>query len=266
MIPVHVGGYMMDVEKVHEFAAAHRLWVIEDAAHAFPSAWRPGPNSDWRMCGENTAAVTCFSFYANKTITTGEGGMAVTDDPAVAESIRLMSLHGLSTRCLGPIFGGGGWDYRIVQPGYKYNLTDIAAAIGCHQLRRAEEMRKQREAVAEFYLASLAEVNELSLPISDEDRLHSWHLFPIRLRLDCLAIDRNEFMEELKRQRSGLLRPLAAASPASTLQRAARLERKSPPVRHSTLAGVDKLTDFLFDVLRGNGPRCRNGKETMLRA
>ena len=198
MIPVHVGGYMMDVEKVNEFAAAHHLWVIEDAAHAFPSAWRPGPNSDWRMCGENTAAVTCYSFYANKTITTGEGGMAVTDDPALAESIRLMSLHGLSTDAWGR-YGGGGWDYRIVQPGYKYNLTDIAAAIGCHQLRRAEEMRKQREAVAEFYLASLADVAQLNLPISDEDRIHSWHLFPVRLKLDKLAIDRNSFMEELKR-------------------------------------------------------------------
>jgi perosamine synthetase len=200
MIPVHVGGYMMNVDQVQEFAAAHGIWVIEDAAHAFPAAWRSGPNSKWRMCGEDTAAVTCYSFYANKTITTGEGGMAVTDDKAVAESMRLMSLHGLSNDAWGRFSGGsGGWDYRIVQPGYKYNLTDIAAAIGCHQLRRAEEMRKQREAVAEFYLASLADVKELSLPVSDEDRLHSWHLFPIRLKLNRLTIDRNRFMEELKR-------------------------------------------------------------------
>lgn len=203
IIPVHVGGYMMNVQEVKEFARTHNLWIIEDAAHAFPAAWRPNSNSPWRSCGDDTAAVTCYSFYANKTITTGEGGMAVTNSEAIANSIRLMSLHGLSHDAWGRFAGGGSWDYKIVQPGYKYNLTDIAAAIGCHQLTRAEEMRKQREAVAEFYLASLADVGEISLPPSDEDRIHSWHLFPIRLKLESLAIDRNEFIEQLKRNGVG---------------------------------------------------------------
>ena len=146
MIPVHVGGYMMNVHDVKQFARMHGLWVIEDAAHAFPSAWRPNSNSEWQYCGDDTASVTCYSFYANKTITTGEGGMAVTNNEELADKIRLMSLHGLSHDAWGRYSGGGSWDYRIVQPGYKYNLTDIAAAIGCHQLTRAEEMRKQREA------------------------------------------------------------------------------------------------------------------------
>lgn len=203
MIPVHVGGYMMNVHDVKEFARNHNLWIIEDAAHAFPSAWRPNSNAPWKYCGDDTASVTCYSFYANKTITTGEGGMAVTNNEALAESIRLMSLHGLSHDAWGRYTGGGSWDYKIVQPGYKYNLTDIAAAIGCHQLTRAEEMRKQREAVAEFFLASLADVGELRLPITDEDRIHSWHLFPIRLRLENLTIDRNRFIEELKRNGIG---------------------------------------------------------------
>jgi perosamine synthetase len=96
IIPVHVGGMMMDMRAVHSFAARHNLWVIEDAAHAFPAAWRQGPDAPWQRCGENTSAVTCYSFYANKTITTGEGGMAVTNDAKLAERIRLMSLHGLS--------------------------------------------------------------------------------------------------------------------------------------------------------------------------
>ena len=198
MIPVHVGGYMMNVQEVKEFARLHNLWIIEDAAHAFPAAWRPNSNSSWQFCGDDTAVVTCYSFYANKTITTGEGGMAVTSSKAIADRIRLMSLHGLSHDAWGRFTGGGNWDYQIVQPGYKYNLTDIAAAIGCRQLSRAEEMRKQREAVAEFYLSSLAEVSEICLPVNDEDRIHSWHLFPIRLTLQDLDIDRNEFIEELK--------------------------------------------------------------------
>lgn len=198
MIPVHVGGFMMDVEEVARFAHENGLWIIEDAAHAFPSAWRASSQSPWRYCGDGTARVTCFSFYANKTITTGEGGMAVTNDKDLADHIRLMSLHGLSHDAWGRYAGGGSWDYRIIKPGYKYNLTDIAAAIGCHQLNRAEEMRRQRENVARFYLEQLQGMDEIGLPATDLDRLHSWHLFPIRLNLEGLTIDRNQFLEELK--------------------------------------------------------------------
>ncbi len=197
VIPVHVGGYMMDIHEVKQFADKHGLWVIEDAAHALPAAWRPEGNSAWEYCGDDTAAVTCYSFYANKTITTGEGGMAVTNNEEMADRIRLMSLHGLSHDAWDR-FAGGSWDYKIVEPGYKYNLTDIAAAIGRHQLSRAEEMRLQREAIARFFLDSFAGIEEIELPPVNENRLHSWHLFPIRLDLQALSIDRNRFMEELK--------------------------------------------------------------------
>ena len=141
IIPVHVGGLMLDMDAVRAFAAEHGLWVVEDAAHAFPAAYRGGPERPWRRCGENTAAVTCFSFYANKTMTTGEGGMAVTDDDQLAARMRQMSLHGLSHDAWKRYSGNSAWDYRIVAAGFKYNLTDIAAAIGNCQLRRAEEMR-----------------------------------------------------------------------------------------------------------------------------
>lgn len=198
IIPVHVGGLMMNVDEVQNFADKHDLWVVEDAAHAFPSAWRSGPESDWQQCGENTARVSCFSFYANKTITTGEGGMATTNDPELADRIRLMSLHGLSHNAWGRYSGSRSWDYRIIAPGFKYNLTDIAAAIGIHQLARAEQMRLERESIANQYLRAFAEVEQLSLPQVDENRIHSWHLFPIRLQLDKLRINRNDFMLELK--------------------------------------------------------------------
>ena len=137
IIPVHVAGLMLDMDAVREFATRHGLWVVEDAAHALPAAYRQNAGQPWRRCGENTAAVTCFSFYANKTITTGEGGMAVTDDQQLADRIRQMSLHGLSHDAWKRYTGGGSWDYRIVAPrlqvqsdGYRGRLGDSAVAAG----------------------------------------------------------------------------------------------------------------------------------------
>jgi perosamine synthetase len=203
ILPVHVGGVMMDVGRLRRFAQKHGLWIVEDAAHSFPAAWRPGPAEPWQRCGEETADVTCFSFYANKTITTGEGGMAVTGDAELADRMRLMSLHGLSHDAWGRYTGGGSWDYRILAPGYKYNMTDLAGAIGLAQLDRAEEMRRAREDRAHRYLQALAGVEEIELPEEDPDRMHAWHLFPLRLRRETLAVDRNEFIEELKREGIG---------------------------------------------------------------
>lgn len=229
IIPVHVGGLMLDVRAVQDFAAAHHLWIVEDAAHAFPAAVRTASDrvihtshrdtedmqsfernqksaastDEWQRCGQGTADVTCFSFYANKTITTGEGGMAVTNDRQLADRMRVMSLHGLSQDAWERYSGGSSWDYRIIAPGFKYNLTDIAAAIGIHQLARAEAMRREREQIAQTYLEEFAEIDEIELPPEDPNRIHAWHLFPIRLRLDQIKIDRNQFVEELKRDGVG---------------------------------------------------------------
>jgi len=198
VMPVHVGGLMLDVAAVQAFANEHGLWVVEDAAHAFPASWRPSASALWQRCGEGTSAISCFSFYANKTITTGEGGMATTSDEALADRMRLMSLHGLSQDAWRRYSGGNKWDYRIQAPGFKYNLTDVAAAVGIHQLARAEAMRVEREAVARRLADELSDVEELELPPTSSDRIHSWHLFPIRLRLDRLSIDRNAFIDNLK--------------------------------------------------------------------
>jgi dTDP-4-amino-4,6-dideoxygalactose transaminase len=198
IMPVHVAGVMGDMAAVARFAAAHGLWAVEDAAHSFPAAYRDGADQPWVRCGEGTAAVTCFSFYANKTITTGEGGMAVTNDDELASRIRLMSLHGLSRDAWDRYTGGGTWDYRIIAPGFKYNLTDVAAAIGCAQLVKAEALRVERQALAAEYFRRLATIEEIELPADPADRIHAWHLFPIRLRLDRLTIDRADFIEQLK--------------------------------------------------------------------
>ena len=203
VIPVHVGGVMVDVDCVRAVARAHGLWIVEDAAHAFPSAWRRDADSEWTLCGSDTASVSCFSFYANKTITTGEGGMAVTADKALADRMRVMSLHGLSRDAWNRYSGGAQWDYQIVAPGFKYNLTDLAAALGIHQLRRADAMRDARESLAMHYTTELGAIPEIETPAWPDNRIHSWHLYPIRLNLAELTIDRNRFIDELQQRGIG---------------------------------------------------------------
>lgn len=199
IMPVHVGGLMMDLDRLQQFAKKHKLWVVEDAAHAFPAGWRQSTERPWQQRSNGSGTVTCYSFYANKTITTGEGGMAVTSNAKLAQRIRLMSLHGLSHDAWGRYSRNGKWDYKIIAPGYKYNLTDVAAAMGIHQLGRAEAMRRERETIAVRYSDALAGVAQLELPPEVENRIHSWHLFAIKLRLKHLTINRAEFMNQLKR-------------------------------------------------------------------
>lgn len=203
VIPVHVGGEMVDYGQIERFAAEHGLWVVEDAAHSFPAAWRARADDPWRWCGGGPFDATCFSFYANKTITTGEGGMVTTANPELAARMRQMALHGLSTDAWGRYTAKGSWDYRILAPGYKYNLTDIAAAIGLHQLARAESLRQGRLAVASAYRDALSDVEEIALPRDPAGRVHSWHLFPIRLHLDRLRISRDDFLAALRERGIG---------------------------------------------------------------
>ena len=182
--------------------------------------------------------------------------MAVTDDPALAERMRLMSLHGLSQDAWERYSGGKTWDYRIVAPGYKYNLTDVAAAIGIHQLARAEAdaagagSRSRGDSTEAF-----ADVEELETPADDPDRIHSWHLFPIRLRLDRLAIDRNAFMEGLKEARRGVFRALAAAAPASLLSSDLRLAARGPSRRDIRLGAARQPADLPRNAAGGSAAR-----------
>ena len=197
-MPVNVGGLMVDVESLMQFARRHDLWTVEDAAHSFPAAWRRRSEEPWQPCGADTADVTCFSFYANKTITTGEGGMAVTRSEELAQVMRRLSLHGLSRDAWSRYAVGGSWDYQIVAPGYKYNMTDVAAALGLCQLVRAEAMRQMRKAIADEYRRALEDVAEIALPPDNSNRQHAWHLFPIRCDPGRLAIGRDAVIDALK--------------------------------------------------------------------
>ena len=151
----------------------------------------------WKAVGSD-ADISCYSFYANKAITTGEGGMACTDNDDYAERMRIMSLHGISRDAWKRYMGEGAWYYEIIAPGFKYNLTDIAAAIGLHQLRKADAMHKRRTELAQLYARGLDGVEEVILPRVQPDRIHSWHLYSIRLRVDRLNINRAQFISELK--------------------------------------------------------------------
>ena len=198
VIPMHYGGYCCDMSAIMKIANRRRIEVIEDAAHAFPAAYRNDSRSGWVSAGR-FGRVGCYSFYANKCITTGEGGMAVTDDQQVAERIRLMSLHGMSKDAWKRYTAQGSWYYELIAPGFKYNLTDLAAALGIHQLKRAEEFRRARERTAVAYNERFGRLLQLETPAGDSaTRLNSWHLYVLRLRLETLKIDRARFIDELR--------------------------------------------------------------------
>jgi dTDP-4-amino-4,6-dideoxygalactose transaminase len=176
IVPVHFGGWPCDLDAIGAFAREHGLKVIEDAAHALP-AHRHG-----RLIGAWDTDACVFSFYANKTITTGEGGMLVTRNPEIARRARIMRTHGLDRDAFDRFNRvGASWSYDIVAPGFKYNLTDLAAAIGVEQLRRVHEFQQGRQAIAEYYLQSLAGLPLDLPPPAPGNGLHSWHLFPIRV-------------------------------------------------------------------------------------
>ena len=172
MIPVHVGGLLLDPGAIEKWARAHGLWVVEDAAHAFPAAWRPDADSPWQRCGEGTVGRHLFLLLCQQDDHDrrgrhgGDRGRGARRPDADHVAPRAVA------RRLGALLGRARWDYRIVAPGFKYNLTDIAAAIGLHQLERAEEMRCAREAVAHRYRQAFEAVEEIELPAEPANRIH----------------------------------------------------------------------------------------------
>jgi perosamine synthetase len=197
IMPVHMGGLPCEMDRILEIARQYNLQVIEDAAHALPARYHG------RMVG-TIGDITCFSFYATKTITTGEGGMATTDNPEWAERMRIMSLHGISKDAWKRYTAEGSWYYEVCFPGYKYNLTDLAAAIGIHQLKRCDRFWEVRQRYAALYHDGLKDVAELTLPpFAAEGQQHAWHLYVLRLNPERLRITRNQLIELLKQRQVG---------------------------------------------------------------
>jgi dTDP-4-amino-4,6-dideoxygalactose transaminase len=190
IIPVHLGGQPCDMDEIHALARIHHLRVIEDAAHALPSEYKG------KRVGQ-VSEFTCFSFYATKTLTTGEGGMVTTDNPEAADRMRLMRLHGIERDAWKRYRGDGAWFYEVLEAGFKYNLTDFQSAIGLVQLGKCDAMRQARERIAQLYSEAFSSCQELVIPTVLPDRSLSWHLYILRLRLDVLSNDRNGFIEAL---------------------------------------------------------------------
>ncbi len=190
IIPVHLSGLPCDLDEIQALAEVYKLHVIEDAAHALPSSYRG------RRIGK-ISELTAFSFYATKTLNTGEGGMITTDNGNHAQRIRLMRLHGISREARTRGSGERSWDYDVRELGYKYNLTDLQAALGIVQLAKCDAMLESRRQIAETYTEAFRSMEALEPAITLSDRESSWHLYVLRLQTDQLRIDHSRFIEEL---------------------------------------------------------------------
>lgn len=196
IIPVHFAGAPADIESLRTLATARGIPLIEDAAHALGTHYRG------RHVGGSGTAI--FSFHPIKNITTGEGGMFCTDDENLLERIKRLKFHGLGVDAYDRQTQGRSPQAEVLEPGYKYNLTDIAAVLGLGQLARVDAFNAKRAELAMRYRERLTEVEEL-LPLSDPayPMKHAWHLFIVRLDVDKVGLTRDEFMQQLKRRNIG---------------------------------------------------------------
>lgn len=196
IIPVHFAGQPCDIGALKEIAEKHDLQVVEDCAHV------SGATYAGKKAGR-FGKVAAFSFYATKNITTGEGGMLVTEDEDLAKRFEVLRLHGMSREAWKRYGKEGNWQYEIIEAGYKYNLSDLHSALGLVQLKRVEELYRKRKAIAGYYAKALADSEALILPKELPGRSHDWHLYAVRLRLDRLRIDRARFIEALAKENIG---------------------------------------------------------------
>ncbi len=198
IVPVHLAGLPCDMNSIWDIARRNGLFVVEDAAHAAGARYAGRPiGAGIGEHGEPASDATAFSFYATKNMTTGEGGMATTPHDSLAARMRMLSLHGMNRDAWNRYSERGNWYYEVSEPGFKYNLTDIQSALGIHQLRKLDGFIETRQRYAQIYHQELADVEEVQLPFDRPGVRHAWHLYILRLNLDLLNIDRQQFVREL---------------------------------------------------------------------
>jgi dTDP-4-amino-4,6-dideoxygalactose transaminase len=195
ILPVHIYGHPCDMDPLLELARRHRLFVLEDAAHALPASYKG------RMIG-TIGDATVLSFYATKNITTAEGGMVLADEELVAKA-RMWSLHGMSRDAYKRYSAEGSWFYEVVLPGFKCNMTDIQASLGLQQLKKLGAFQRRRREVVNTYNTVFAALPQLEIPIERPGVESALHIYPLRLNLEQLSIDRRQFIEELKARNIG---------------------------------------------------------------
>ncbi len=191
VVPVHFAGLSCDMDPIIDVARRHDIKIVEDAAHALPTKYKG------KLIGTLDTDITVFSFYANKTMTTGEGGMVVTRNLELAKRCKVMRLHGISRDAFDRyVSTKPAWFYEVVAPGFKYNMPDIAAAIGIHQLKRLPAFQLKREKMADIYIEAFKDL-PLEMPaVAVSEDSHAWHLFPVRIKTEA-GIDRARFIERM---------------------------------------------------------------------
>jgi len=192
IIPVHYGGQPCDMDEIMEIAKRYNLMVIEDAAHALPAFYK-------RKKIGTIGDVTCFSFYATKTLATGEGGMLCTNNKEIAERSSIMRMHGINRDSWNRYTSEGSWYYEVVAPGFKYNFTDIQAALGLAQLHKVNFLWEARKEIYDKYNNGFASNKLMNTYKIKKDRESAYHLYPILLNIEKLTIDRSQFIDELKK-------------------------------------------------------------------
>lgn len=191
IIPVHLAGLAANMQPILNLAKKHNLKVIEDAAHALPTTYQG------QTIGTLASDATVYSFYATKTLATGEGGMLVTNKPEIANRCRIMRLHGISRDAFDRYTSTKpSWHYEVIAPGFKYNMTDVAASLGIHQLRKVKQMQEKRAAIAKYYDDAFADLPLLLPTHALDGDVHAWHLYMVRLT-DDVVIGRNQFIEKM---------------------------------------------------------------------
>jgi dTDP-4-amino-4,6-dideoxygalactose transaminase len=191
ILPVHFAGLSADIDLLVQIARKYNLHIVEDAAHALPTT------HNGELVGKLDTDLTVFSFYANKTITTGEGGMLVTRNPNIAKRARLMRLHGINRDAFDRYTSSvPSWYYEIVAPGFKYNMTDLAASVGIHQLKKAHKFQQKRAEIANIYNEELSNLPLILPPASKTGDVHSWHLYVVQIKEET-RIHRDSFIEKM---------------------------------------------------------------------
>ena len=203
IIPVHLAGLPCNMEAIWALANERGIHVIEDAAHAAGAFYDGRPIGAGPAGAARASDAVAFSFYATKNLTTGEGGMITTDQPALAETMRMLALHGVSHDAWDRYTDRGGWHYDVLAHGFKYNMSDIQAAIGIHQLRKLNQFVERRTVFASMYNEAFAGMDELETPPDNRLCRHAWHLYILRLNLQTLNIDRAEFIRKLQQKGIG---------------------------------------------------------------
>lgn len=197
IVPVHYSGQVCDLDRIYAIADKHGLFVSEDAAHALWSRYKG------RLIGNKLQGAASYSFYATKNLCTGDGGMLVTDDDEIDARARILSGQGMSHNAWNRYAKGGSWKYDIAEPGFKYNMFDIQAALGLVQLSRLEEMQAARLKIAAKYQEAFGKIDALDPPFVPDYTTHCWHLYVLRILPELLTIDRDQFIVELNERNVG---------------------------------------------------------------